>query len=334
MREEKYDISGMHCAACSASVERVTRKLPGVERSEVNLTTGIMTIAYDEKQCTQEQIIAKVEKAGFGAALHLDHPAPATVQDAQDAEAAALKRRKIELIAAAVFSAVLLYVSMGQMLPFGLPALPLPDLFSMHTHPMNFAVLQLILAVPVLYCGRNFFHGGFKSLFHVNPNMDSLVAIGSGCSFAYSLVMTFLISDDPSYVHNLYYESSAVVLTGSMSGTIEPDDFIITHKQSDYMVGDIVMYQTGGTPVTHRIISENEKGYRTKGDANNTDDGTDIPKEDVVGKVVLVIPKIGAAIRIVRTPIGMLGLFTAIILIAELPNLIGYIRRKDEKQEN
>ena len=70
----------------------------------------------------------------------------------------------------------------------------------MHTHPMNFAVLQLILAVPVLYCGRNFFHGGFKSLFHGNPNMDSLVAIGSGCSFAYSLVMTFLISDDPSYV--------------------------------------------------------------------------------------------------------------------------------------
>ena len=128
--------------------------------------------------------------------------------------------------------------------------------------------------------------------------------------------------------------SSAVVLTGSMSGTIEPDDLIITHKQSDYMVGDIVMYQTDGTPVTHRIISENEKGYRTKGDANNTDDGTEIPKEDVVGKVVLVIPKIGAAVRHARTPIGMLGLFAAIILIAELPNLIGYIRRKNEKQKN
>ena len=128
--------------------------------------------------------------------------------------------------------------------------------------------------------------------------------------------------------------SSAVVLTGSMSGTKEPDDFIITHKQRDYTVGDIVMYQTGGTPITHRIISENEKGYRTKGDANNTDDGTEIPKEDVVGKVVLVIPKIGAAVRLARTPIGMLGLFAAIILIAELPNLIGYIRRKNEKQKN
>lgn len=128
--------------------------------------------------------------------------------------------------------------------------------------------------------------------------------------------------------------SSAVVLTGSMSGTIEPDDLIITHKQSDYIVGDIVMYQTGGTPVTHRIISKSENGYRTKGDANNTDDGTDIPKENVVGKVVLVIPKIGAAVRLVRTPIGMLSMFAAIILITELPNLIGYIRRKNEKHEN
>ena len=213
MREEKYDISGMHCAACSASVEKVTRRLPGVERSDVNLTTGIMTICYDEAQVGPEQIAAKVEKAGFGCTLHAEHKEE-TVQDVKDAEEAALKRRKTELIAAGIFSVILLYVSMGQMLPFGLPSLPLPDIFSMHTHPVNFAILQLLLTIPVLYCGRHFFTGGFKALFHGNPNMDSLVAIGSACSFAYSVVMTFLISDDPhTYVHNLYYESSAVVLT-------------------------------------------------------------------------------------------------------------------------
>ncbi len=213
MREEKYDITGMHCAACSASVERVTRKLPGVERSEVNLTTGIMTISYDETQVGPEQIIAKVEKAGFGAYLHAEKQEVAP-QNGQDAAEAELKRKKIELITAGAFSLVLLYVSMGQMLPFGLPALPLPDIFSMHTHSVNFAILQLLLTIPVLYCGRNFFTGGFNSLFHGNPNMDSLVAIGSACSFAYSVVMTFLISDDPhTYVHNLYYESAAVVLT-------------------------------------------------------------------------------------------------------------------------
>ena len=213
MKEEKYDISGMHCAACSASVEKVTRRLPGVERSDVNLTTGIMTICYDESQVGPEQITAKVEKAGFGCALHAEKKEK-TAGAVQNEEDAALKRKKTELGLAAVFSAALLYVSMGQMLPFGLPALPLPDIFSMHTHPVNFAILQLLLTIPVLYCGRSFFISGFKALAHGNPNMDSLVAIGSACSFAYSVVMTFLISDDPhAYVHNLYYESAAVVLT-------------------------------------------------------------------------------------------------------------------------
>ena len=214
MREEVYDISGMHCAACSASVEKVTRRLPGVERSDVNLVAERMTIVYDETQVTPEQIIAKVEKAGFGAKLHQEKQEAAPVQTGEDPEEAELRRKKRELIVSAIFSCALLYVSMGQMLPFGLPALPLPDLFSMHTHPMNFAVLQLMLAIPVLYCGRNFFINGFQALFHGNPNMDSLVAIGSACSFVYSVVMMFLITDDVhGHVHNLYYESSAVVLT-------------------------------------------------------------------------------------------------------------------------
>ena len=214
MREEVYDISGMHCAACSASVEKVTRRLPGVERSDVNLVAERMTIVYDENQVTPEQIVAKVEKAGFGAKLHQEKQEAAPVQTGEDPEEQALRRKKRELIVSAVFSALLVYVSMGQMLPFGLPSLPLPDLFSMHTHPMNFAVLQLLLAIPVLYCGRNFFINGFKALFHGNPNMDSLVAIGSACSFIYSVVMTFLITDDVhGHVHNLYYESAAVVLT-------------------------------------------------------------------------------------------------------------------------
>ena len=183
MREEVYDISGMHCAACSASVEKVTRRLPGVERSDVNLVAERMTIVYDETQVTPEQIIAKVEKAGFGAKLHQETQEAAPVQTGEDPEELELRRKKRELIVSAIFSCALLYVSMGQMLPFGLPALPLPDLFSMHTHPMNFAVLQLMLAIPVLYCGRNFFINGFQALFHGNPNMDSLVAIGSACSF-------------------------------------------------------------------------------------------------------------------------------------------------------
>ena len=93
MKEEKYDISGMHCAACSASVEKVTRRLPGVERSDVNLTTGIMTICYDEGQVGPEQITAKVEKAGVGCTLHAEKKAK-TAKAVQSEEEAALKRKK------------------------------------------------------------------------------------------------------------------------------------------------------------------------------------------------------------------------------------------------
>ena len=130
MRTEKYDITGMHCAACSSAVERVTRKLPGVTRSEVNLTTGIMNIEYDDSQTTQEDICKKVEKAGFGCVLHQEEPPPQTEEDKKNAADEAYRAKKRNLIGAAVFSAILLYVSMGQMLP---TPLPLPDLFSIYS---------------------------------------------------------------------------------------------------------------------------------------------------------------------------------------------------------
>ena len=306
MREEKYDISGMHCAACSASVERVTRKLPGVERSDVNLTTEIMTICYDESQVTPEQITAKVEKAGFGCALHAEKQETAQ-QDPADAEAAELRRKKWELIAAGIFSLVLLYVSMGQMLPFGLPGLPLPDLFSMHTHPVNFAILQLLLTVPVLYCGRNFFTSGFKALFHGNPNMDSLVAIGSACSFAYSVVMTFLISDDPhTYVHNLYYESAAVVLTlvslgkflesrnmqktkGAITALMKlaPDTAILADSGREVPTkslksGDVVLVKPGARVPTDGVVTDGESSVN---EAMLT--GESLPVEKSAGSEVI-----------------------------------------------
>ena len=306
MREERYDISGMHCAACSASVERVTRKLPGVERSDVNLTTEMMTICYDENQVTPEQIKAKVEKAGFGCTLHAEKQA-VTEQDLEDAEAAELRRKKYELITAAVFSAVLLYVSMGQMLPFGLPALPLPDLFSMHTHPVNFAILQLLLTIPVLYCGRNFFLSGFKSLFHGSPNMDTLVAIGSACSFAYSVVMTFLISDDPhTYVHNLYYESAAVVLTlvslgkflerrnvqktkGAITALmrLSPDTAILADSGREVptkslKAGDVVLVKPGARVPTDGVVTQGESSVN---EAMLT--GESLPVEKAPGSEVI-----------------------------------------------
>ena len=306
MREETYDISGMHCAACSASVERVTRKLPGVERSDVNLTTEKMTIRYDETKVTPEQIVAKVEKAGFGCTPHAEKK-EAAEQALQDAEAAELRHKQWELITAGVFSLVLLYVSMGQMLPFGLPALPLPDLFSMHTHPVNFAILQLLLTIPVLYCGRHFFTSGFKALVHGNPNMDSLVAIGSACSFAYSVVMTFLISDDPhAYVHNLYYESAAVVLTlvslgkflesrnmqktkGAITALmrLSPDTAILADSGNEVPTkslknGDVVLVKPGARVPADGMVTQGESSVN---EAMLT--GESLPVEKTAGSEVI-----------------------------------------------
>ncbi len=204
MTEERYDIGGMHCSACSSAVERVTRKLPGVERSEVNLPMNRLTIVYDEEQTTPEMIMKKVEKAGFTASLHTDAPKPVEIDTKKEA-----KQEKYALWTSVFCAGLLLIISMGQMI---FPDMPMPDIISMNTHPVNFALIQLLLTIPVLVLGKRFFIGGFGSLLHGNPNMDTLVALSATASFLYSIVMTFLISDNHHYAHSLYYESAAVVV--------------------------------------------------------------------------------------------------------------------------
>ena len=210
MKTETYLIEGMHCAACSAAVERVTRRIDGVARSDVNLTMNRMTIEYDEGKVTPQQIVAKIEKAGYGA-----RPLDAKKEEKKDLDAeekaqeAAFRRERNSIIAALALSAVLLYISMGSM--FGAP---LPGIIDMHTHAVNFALVQLLLATGIMYIGRRFYVSGFKSLRHLSPNMDSLVAIGSTAAYIYSLAVLFLLSDHPSLVHDgLYFESAAVVVT-------------------------------------------------------------------------------------------------------------------------
>lgn len=204
MTEEKYDITGMHCAACSSAVERVTRKLPGVKESYVNLPLNRLTISYDENLTSQEDIINKIKKAGFSATLHKEE-----VKETEP-EKDLQKKEKISLTVSLCLSAILLFVSMGQML---FKNLPFPEIISINSNPLNFALLQLILTLAILILGKKFFISGFKSLFNLSPNMDSLVALSSSASLIFSIVMTFLIKDNPHAVHNLYYESSAVVVS-------------------------------------------------------------------------------------------------------------------------
>lgn len=209
MKREVYLIEGMHCAACSSAVERVTRKLPGVVRSDVNLTTNKMTIEYDDGRVAPEQIMGKVEKAGFHALPFMEERQQAKVKGEENGEQTAFLRERNSTIAALILSGILLYVSMGAMM-FGAP---LPGLLSMDSHVVNYAAIQMLLALVIIFIGRRFYISGFKALRHLNPNMDSLVAIGSSAAFLYSLAVFFLLSDQPQLVHGLYFESSAIVVT-------------------------------------------------------------------------------------------------------------------------
>lgn len=202
MKKEIYDISGMHCAACSGAVQRVVSRLSGVSECEVNLMTEKMTVKYDEKTVGFEDFKRVIEKAGFGIS---------EVKEAKEEKT----DNPLPLIFALIFAAILLYVSMGQMFFEKLPVPPFADITG---NPLGFAITQIVLCVPVMIIGAKFFTNGFSSLFRGNPNMDTLVAIGATCSFIYSLVITFGITKNPHGVHELYFESVAVVIALVMLG--------------------------------------------------------------------------------------------------------------------
>ena len=204
MKQEEYIISGMSCAACSASVQRVVSRLEGVENCDVNLITGKMTVSYDEQKTGQADFTRVVEKAGFGIR-------PDTPEETEKPKAAEKKKGGFGgTVVSAVLSALLLYISMGQMLT---DKLPVPPFMNISGDPYGFALTQLLLCIPVMFIGRRFFTHGIPLLLRGNPNMDSLVAVGAGASFIYSVVMTYMIPYNMHAVHNLYYESVAVVIT-------------------------------------------------------------------------------------------------------------------------
>ncbi len=208
MITQKYTITGMTCAACSSAVERVTRKMDGVAESNVNLTTALLTITYDESKVTPELIIKKIDRAGFSAELYVE-------QKKEEPKEDDLKKTRNRLICNIILALPLLYICLGHMLPIHLP---LPAFMDMNKAPLGFALVQMILTIIVLINGRKFYLVGFKALAKGNPNMDSLVAIGTGSAFLYSFIMTIGIFKDPACVHNLYYESAAVVVTLVMLG--------------------------------------------------------------------------------------------------------------------
>lgn len=206
MVTKQYIISGMSCAACSASVTRVVSRLQGVTACDVNLITSKLTVEFDETVVTENDFKRVVEKAGFGF-----EPLAAQKTESKPAK----KESPWGIIISLIASGLLLYISMGQML---FENLPLPSVLDLNSNPYNFAMTQLLLCLPPLYFGKKFFTNGLPLLFRGHPNMDSLVALGAGASLIYSIVVTYTLSFNPHGVHDLYFESVAVVISLVMLG--------------------------------------------------------------------------------------------------------------------
>jgi len=184
--KQKFSVSGMSCAVCSGRVEKAVAAV--ADSVSVNLLSGTMTAEYS---CSTEEIIAAVVNAGYGCEIF-------TIKRSDNsAEIREMKRR---LIFSFVFLIPLMFVAMGHMLP-----IPMPQF--LHNYRIN-GIIQIVLLIPILILNRKFFTVGFKALFTLSPNMDSLVAIGSAASAVYSIVALFLYS-----AHSLYFESSGMILT-------------------------------------------------------------------------------------------------------------------------
>ena len=208
---KKFNVTGMSCAACSSRVEKAVSKVEGVQSCSVSLLTNSMGV---EGSASDESIIAAVEKAGYGASV-------AGGEKKQSAENEQLKDKDTpvlmhRLIASVGFLVVLMYISMGHMM-WGWP---LPAFFADNHIAMGLA--QLLLCIIIMVINRKFFISGFKGLIHRSPNMDTLVALGSGASFVYSVYALFAMTDAQvkgnaelvmSYMHEFYFESAAMILT-------------------------------------------------------------------------------------------------------------------------
>ena len=217
--KQKFDVTGMSCAACSAAVERAVNKLEGVDAAQVNLLANSMQVEYDEAAVTEADICAAVEKAGYGASpvVPAGKAAPAKAAPGEDPAEVELRSMKQRLAVSLAFLIPLMYVSMGHMM-----GLPLPAFFHGREGAVTFALTQFLLVLPIMYVNRKFYVVGFKSLWRRSPNMDSLIALGSAAAVVYGLFALYRIgwglgTGDMELVDryrmDLYFESAGTILT-------------------------------------------------------------------------------------------------------------------------
>lgn len=203
-----FAITGMTCASCAQTIEKATRKLDGVLESNVNLATEKINIQYDSSVVSVADIVKAISSAGYE--VHEDVGSSSdSVDEDREKKQREIKSLWKRLWISAIFAVPLLYIAMGEII-----GIKLPGFIDPATNPEAYALIQLVLAIPVVIVNKNIYLVGFKTLFRGHPNMDSLITIGTSAAFLYGFFATAMIfSGDVSYANNLYFETAAVILT-------------------------------------------------------------------------------------------------------------------------
>ena len=275
----KFTVTGMTCAACSARVEKVTRQVAGVETAEVNLLAGTMAVEAESEEVAQT-IVQAVTEAGYGASL-AGEKKPAREETPDNG----LKEMKKRIVGSSIFLVVLMYFTMGHM-----AGLPLPHWYHGPENALVAALTQFFLTLPAVYLNRVYYSRGIKSLWHRSPNMDSLIAVGSGAALIYGVAALFRMAYAMGhgdmetvalYSENLYFESAAMILTlitlGKFLETrakgktgdairalmdLRPDSAVmlregveVTVPAEQVKIGDVVIVRSGGRiPVDGTVL--------------------------------------------------------------------------------
>ncbi len=217
--KQSFDVTGMTCSACSAAVNRAVLKIDGVNDANVNLMTNSMVVDYDEDRTNDDDIIRSVMAIGYGVSI-AGCKKSANNDDKDNSESIwdeQVKSMALRLKISIPLTMLLMYVSMGNMI-----GLPLPDFLLGENNAVGFAFMQFLITLPVVFINMAYYEKGFKSLFYGNPNMDSLVAIGSTSAIIYGIFAIFRMSmflgvgdfdKIHKYHHNLYFESAVMILT-------------------------------------------------------------------------------------------------------------------------
>lgn len=278
MKKQLLDITGMSCSACSSRIEKVVNRMQGVEQMSVNLLKNNAHVTFDESVVDEKAIIARIEKLGFGAKVHAANVAAPVPQ--QDTAAQEMEEMRQRLIGSLIFAGLVFYQHMGRMWGW-----PLPSFILGQENELINALLQMLWCIPVLFIDRKYFIHGVRNLLSGAPNMDSLIAVGSGASFIYGLYSVFGMAYAfghncldllPGFADALYFEASTVILA-----LVTVGKFMEARAKSH--TSDAIQALMNLTPKTALVERHGLQG--------------EIPVEEVVTGDVLIV-KSGASVPV------------------------------------